>query len=108
MTAVPRVVKQDVTLHGVEIHEMSMQPDQVEARLAELSTSLLLAIGIVALVVLLFMGPRLGFVVASVVPLVGLAALGLYAMGGGSAAQQPPPPLAASRLPPTVWPPAST
>ncbi|NIR38646.1 MAG: hypothetical protein GWN07_22545, partial [Actinobacteria bacterium] len=45
--------------------------------------SLLMGILIVAGVVILAMGLRLGLVVASVVPLVTFAALALFALGGG-------------------------
>jgi multidrug efflux pump subunit AcrB len=59
------------------------QPDYVQARLAELGFSLLLGVGIVATILILAMGLRLGLLVASVVPLVTLSALAIYAIGGG-------------------------
>lgn len=62
---------------------MAFQPQRVEARLSELGGSLLTGILIVALVVVLFMGFRLGITVASIVPLVAMAALAIYAMFGG-------------------------
>lgn len=65
------------------VDELSFQPDYVSARLSGLGRSLLLGIAIVAALLILAMGVRLGLVVASVVPLVALAALGVYAMGGG-------------------------
>ncbi len=65
------------------IDEMSFQPDYVEARLSGLGASLISGAAIVALVLIVFMGLRLGAVVAAVVPLVSLASLGLYALGGG-------------------------
>ncbi|MFU8822406.1 MAG: efflux RND transporter permease subunit [Gammaproteobacteria bacterium] len=67
----------------LEIHEMFYQPKWVEDRLAELARSLLLGVAIVVLVLLAFMGPRLGLTVAGVLPLVTLSSLALYAMGGG-------------------------
>ena len=67
----------------LEIHEMFYQPKWVEDRLAELARSLLLGVVIVVLVLLVFMGPRLGLTVAGVLPLVTLSALAIYAMGGG-------------------------
>src|SRR5690606_35026964 len=67
----------------LEIHEMFYQPRWVEDRLGELARSLLIGIAVVVLVLLAFMGPRLGLTVAVVLPLVTLSALGLYAMGGG-------------------------
>lgn len=67
----------------LEIHEMFYQPRWVEDRLGELARSLLIGVAVVVLVLLAFMGPRLGLTVAVVLPLVTLSALGLYAMGGG-------------------------
>ena len=55
----------------------------MENRIADLGTSLLLGVGIVAIVLFVAMGPRLGVVVASVVPLVALTAVAIYAAGGG-------------------------
>ena len=68
---------------GFEIHEMAFQPDRVQKRLSDLGRSLILGILIVAVVLLLFMGFRLGLVVASVVPLVAFSSLGIYASAGG-------------------------
>lgn len=65
------------------ISEVIFQPDRVEERLKELSRSLLMGILIVAAVLILTMGWRLGLVVAVVVPMVALASLALYALGGG-------------------------
>ena len=67
----------------LEIHEMFYQPKWVEDRLAELARSLLLGVAIVVLVLLAFMGARLGLTVAAVLPLVTLSSLALYALGGG-------------------------
>ncbi|MGD9387054.1 MAG: efflux RND transporter permease subunit [Gammaproteobacteria bacterium] len=67
----------------LEIQEMFYQPRWVEDRLAELARSLLLGMAVVILVLLLFMGPRLGLTVAGVLPLVTLSSLAIYAMGGG-------------------------
>ncbi len=69
--------------HDVQLAEIAFQPDQVETRLSELSISLLVGIGVVALVLVVTMGLRLGVVVALAVPLVTFAAVALYAMGGG-------------------------
>ena len=65
------------------VDEIAFQPAHVEARLSELAQSLLIGIGIVALVVLLGMGLRVGLVVASVVPLVTFASVAVYAVSGG-------------------------
>ncbi|MBT8047517.1 MAG: efflux RND transporter permease subunit [Xanthomonadales bacterium] len=65
------------------IDEMFFQPTHVKSRLSELGNSLLLGVLIVGLVLLLIMGPRMGLVVALIVPLVTLSSLSLFAMGGG-------------------------
>ena len=67
----------------LEIQEMFYQPRWVESRLAELGRSLLLGVFIVAAVLLLSMGLRMGLVVAGLLPLVTLSGLAVYAMGGG-------------------------
>lgn len=67
----------------LQIEEMFYQPQWVVSRLAELGQSLLLGIVIVAVVLLLFMGPRLGLLVAGLLPIVTLSGLSIYAMGGG-------------------------
>ena len=66
-----------------EVQELTFQPERVRGRLSELSGSLLFGVGIVALVLVLAMGLRLGALVSSVVPLVAAASLGVYAMTGG-------------------------
>ena len=63
---------------------LSFQPDYVSERLQDLGGSLLLGIGIVAGILILAMGLRLGLVVSAVVPLVALSALGIYATAGGT------------------------
>lgn len=78
-----RDVVAETNLGAVQIAEMSFQPDRVEQRLSDLLGSLLLGMAIVAVVLVLLMGPRMGLVVASVVPLVALTSVGLYAVGGG-------------------------
>lgn len=62
---------------------VAYQPVRVEARLKTLGRSLASGVLIVALVLIVAMGPRLGLTVASIVPLVAMAALAVYAMGGG-------------------------
>jgi len=71
------------SLSPLEVHNVAFQPQRVEQRLAQLNESLMLGILVVAGVVILAMGLRLGLVVASVVPLVTFAALALFAIGGG-------------------------
>ncbi|NBD95284.1 MAG: MMPL family transporter [Gammaproteobacteria bacterium] len=67
----------------LEINEMFFQPRWVEKRLTELGRSLLIGVLVVALVLLIAMGPRLGLVVATLLPVVTLSGLAIYAMGGG-------------------------
>ncbi|WP_348761587.1 efflux RND transporter permease subunit [uncultured Salinisphaera sp.] len=62
---------------------MFYQPAQTEARLTSLSVNLLASIAIILLVLFVFMGLRLGVVVAVLLPLVTLTTLALYALGGG-------------------------
>jgi len=70
-------------LAPLEVEEVFFQPDQVRSRLDGLSRSLLFGIAIVAAVLLVAMGPRLGFVVALVVPLVIFGSIAIFAAGGG-------------------------
>ncbi|MCB1033171.1 MAG: efflux RND transporter permease subunit, partial [Acidobacteria bacterium] len=70
-------------LAPIQVDEVIFQPDRVETRLRNLSRSLLLGVMIVAGVLMLVMGLRLGIIVASVVPLVVLTSLAIYAISGG-------------------------
>ncbi|MDX1380438.1 MAG: efflux RND transporter permease subunit, partial [Xanthomonadales bacterium] len=65
------------------IEEMFFAPRHVSERLGELGQSLLIGIAIVGLLLFLIMGPRMGLMVALIVPLVTLSSLSLFAMGGG-------------------------
>ncbi len=67
----------------LQLEVILFQPDHVSERLTELGTTLLKGVVIVAGILFLTMGMRLGFLVASVVPLVTLSALAVYAIGGG-------------------------
>lgn len=67
----------------LKIDYMFYQPDRVQNRLRELGQSLLIGVSIVALILFVVMGWRLGFVVAALVPLVTLAALAVFNIGGG-------------------------
>ena len=67
----------------LDLEVILFQPDHVESRLDELGFSLRLGVGIVAGILFLAMGLRLGLLVASVVPLVTLSAMAVYAIGGG-------------------------
>ncbi|MCB9612081.1 MAG: efflux RND transporter permease subunit [Sandaracinus sp.] len=73
----------DAARDDVDVAYVAFQPAQVASRLEELGASLLLGVGIVALVVLLAMGLRMGLVVASLVPLVTFASVAIYAASGG-------------------------
>ena len=68
----------------VQIHEVTFQPNRVKSRLLELGKSLIMSITIVAGVLVVFMGLRLGLTVALLVPFIGLSSLALYHWGGGS------------------------
>ncbi len=67
----------------LEIEEMMFQPTRVKNRLDELGRTLLLGVAIVAGLLILFMGLRMGVVVAVIVPLVTMSSIALFAMGGG-------------------------
>jgi len=71
------------TYAPIQIDEMFFQPRWVEKRLGELGRSLLLGVLIVAAILLLAMGWRMGLIVASLLPIVTLSALSVYALGGG-------------------------
>lgn len=68
---------------GVSYSMVFEQPKRLDMRLSELLLSLLQGTLIVAFVLVLFMGPRLGLLVASVVPMVAMSSLAMYAWGGG-------------------------
>ena len=67
----------------LRVTEITFQPEHVEARLGDLGKSLLVGILIVAGLLVVAMGARLGFLVAAIVPLVTLGALGIYFTAGG-------------------------
>ncbi len=67
----------------LEVDIVTNQPARVRARLADLGGSLLQGAFIVGLVLFVAMGLRLGSVVASIVPLVTLSSLAIYALAGG-------------------------
>ncbi|MDJ0840766.1 MAG: efflux RND transporter permease subunit [Acidobacteriota bacterium] len=67
----------------LKLESLIFQPDRVQARLDNLGLSLLLGILVVAGVLLIFMGARLGMVVAGIIPLVAFTSLALFASGGG-------------------------
>jgi len=71
------------TLAPARVDEMFYQPDQTKDRLQNLSLNLLGSVLIILVVLFVFMGVRMGLVVAVLLPLVTLATLTLYALGGG-------------------------
>lgn len=74
------IINQDIA--PLKIKPIFFQPKRVEKRLTELSGSLVTGIIIVAAVLLLFMGLRLGLVIASIVPLVTFSTVAIYAATG--------------------------
>ncbi|TGK05192.1 hypothetical protein EHQ53_16230 [Leptospira langatensis] len=68
---------------NLKIEEISVQPDYVKSRLDNLSANLFFGILIVAAVLILGMGFRIGLLVALLVPVISLISLGLYGIGGG-------------------------
>ncbi len=73
----------ELSARGLVVHTFSSQPEHVERRLGSLTRTLLASVLVVAGVLLLAMGVRLGLVVASIVPLVTLGAVAVYATAGG-------------------------
>ncbi len=71
------------TLAPIEVSEIAFQPARVASRLSHLALSLLMGAAIIAGVLILFMGPRLGLVVTAVVPLVTLSSVAIYNLSGG-------------------------
>lgn len=67
----------------LELQVFTFQPTLVGERLSDLSWSLITGMGIVAAVLLLAMGPRMGLTVSAIVPLVAVGTIGIYALGGG-------------------------
>lgn len=68
---------------SIEVDAVSIQPEYVASRLKDLSLSLVSGMGIIAVLLVLFMGLRVGIFVAIMVPSVTLSALSLYAYSGG-------------------------
>jgi multidrug efflux pump subunit AcrB len=70
-------------LNGIEINEVTFQPEFVASSLSGLSNALIGGCCTVAIVVMLFMGVRMGTLVSGLVPIVAAAALGFYFISGG-------------------------
>lgn len=71
------------TLQPLKVQTVTFQPDRTQDRLSELNSSLLFGILIVAGILIVVMGLRLGLVVVAVVPLVTLSSVAVFAWGGG-------------------------
>lgn len=83
VTAAADQLEERIAELGLEVKLASYQPGWIESRLDELLRSLLLGIAIVAAIVVLSMGVRLGLTVAVMVPVVTLAGVLVYAASGG-------------------------
>ncbi|TVR00057.1 MAG: hypothetical protein EA403_12270 [Spirochaetaceae bacterium] len=70
-------------LPDVDLEVMNFQPAFVQNRLGELSGALLQGMAIVAAIVIIAMGIRVGLTVALMVPIVALTSLSVYAFAGG-------------------------
>ena len=73
---------------GIDFEFVAFQPDIVERKVSEFVANVLQAIGLVLAVMLLMLGLRTGFVVASLIPSAMLMALlcagHVWKLGGGS------------------------
>ncbi|TVR89733.1 MAG: hypothetical protein EA428_09695 [Spirochaetaceae bacterium] len=72
-----------ISLPQVNLEVMTFQPEFVRNRLRELGSALLQGMAIVAAIVILTMGIRVGLTVALMVPVVALTSLSVYAFAGG-------------------------
>jgi multidrug efflux pump subunit AcrB len=70
-------------IRPLKIRTVTFQPARTQARLTDLNISLSFGVLIVAGILIMVMGMRLGLVVASVVPLVTMTSVAIYAWGGG-------------------------
>ncbi len=70
-------------IRPLRIQTVTFQPSRTQARLTDLNISLSFGVLIVAGILIMVMGMRLGLVVASVVPLVTMTSVAIYAWGGG-------------------------
>ncbi len=78
-----RVAAVEAAMQPLSVQSVTFQPARTEARLSELNSSLLFGVLIVAGILIIAMGLRLGLVVAAVVPLVTMTSVALFAWGGG-------------------------
>lgn len=70
-------------LEPLVLAKVASQPEHVASRIADLGQSLASGVVIVAAVLFVAMGVRMGIVVVAVVPFVTFASLAIYAMGSG-------------------------
>lgn len=68
---------------GIQINEVSFQPDYVSKRITSLSWNLLGSMIAVAAVLILGMGPRVGVLVTVMVPTIIVASIGVFGILGG-------------------------
>ena len=73
----------DEELTPLQLVRVTTQPERVERRLEDLGLSLAQGVAIVALVLCLTMGLRMGVVVSMIIPLVTAAALAVFSWMGG-------------------------
>lgn len=73
----------EVQSSGIEIHEVSFQPDYVENRITSLSWNLLGSMMAVAAVLILGMGYRVGVLVTVMVPIIIISSIGIFNVMGG-------------------------
>ena len=67
----------------LRVDELVYQPEHIEARIAGLAQDLVGGAVLLVVMLVVFMGRRLGFVVGACVPVVTLSTLALYYFGGG-------------------------
>jgi multidrug efflux pump subunit AcrB len=70
-------------LQPLRVQTVTFQPARTQSRLSELNASLLFGVMIVAGILIIAMGLRLGLVVTAVVPLVTMTSVAVFAWGGG-------------------------
>lgn len=70
-------------LYPLSLEEVSFQPSYVDLRLKGLANSLFMSVVLVGGILCFSVGLRMGLVVASVIPLIVLSSLGIFALCGG-------------------------
>ncbi|MCB9675289.1 MAG: efflux RND transporter permease subunit [Alphaproteobacteria bacterium] len=77
------IAESSAALAPLRVEVFAFQPTLVRDRIGGLTTSLLLGVLVVAGVLFVAMGPRMGVVVSAIVPLVAIGTIAIYALGGG-------------------------